>query len=85
MPMNKIEMKYSATIDARGRVLLRREIRLRLGVRAGDDVDFVVANEGIFLQAAISEDPFDRYRGILGKFPGGSGGMKAWFRDLHGG
>jgi len=33
--------------------------------------------------ARSEEDPFGKYRGILGPFPGGEDGIKAWIDDMR--
>ena len=77
-------MKYSRTIDARGRVTVPREIRRQLGVSAKDTIEFVIEGNEVALRAAASHgDVLAKYRGILGRFPGGGKGIKAWLRDLR--
>jgi AbrB family looped-hinge helix DNA binding protein len=84
--MGKMTMKFSSAVDSRGRVTLPKEIRRRLGLSAEDRVEFAVANGQIRLRPLRSDpNPFERYVGILGKFPGGEKGMKRWLRSVRGG
>jgi len=77
-------MRYTSTVSSKGQVTLPVEIRRRLGLKQGDRVDFVVERERTVLQPHLSsENPFARYAGILGKFPGGTEGIKAWVRELR--
>jgi len=77
-------MSFSGGIDSRGRVTVPRQIRRRLGLSAGDRVDFVCESGLVILRSSRPpEDVFAKYRGALGKFPGGKKGIKAWLRDLR--
>ncbi len=78
-------MKHSSSsVSSKGQVTIPQEIRNRLGVRAGDRVDFVVEQDLVVLRPARSEDnPFEKYRGILGPFPGGEKGIKAWVDEMR--
>jgi AbrB family looped-hinge helix DNA binding protein len=70
--MSQVVTNYSSAIDKRGRITVPREVRLRLGLSAGDRVEFVVEDERIiFRPARPVARVFEKYAGILGKFPGG--------------
>jgi len=57
----------------------------RLGVAAGDRIDFVIEGDRTVIRPARAEEnPFKKYRGILGTFPGGDQGIKDWIDDLRG-
>ena len=69
--MDQIGMKYSSAIDKRGRITVPREVRLRLGLTAGDRVEFVVEDELIVLRPArLATNVFDKYKGVFGTFAG---------------
>ena len=73
-----MKISFSGVIDSRGRVAMPRDVRRRLGLSAGDRVDFVIGGERTVIRAARSdENPFAKYRGVLGPFPGGERGIKA--------
>jgi antitoxin PrlF len=77
-------MKYSSTISSKGQVTIPLEIRNRLGLATGDRVDFVIEGDLTVIRPARSEeDPFEKYRGILGRFSGGEEGIKAWIDEMR--
>jgi AbrB family looped-hinge helix DNA binding protein len=77
-------MKYSSTISSKGQVTVPQEIRNRLGLAAGDRVEFVVEGERTVIRPARSDpNPFEKYRGILGTFPGGTEEINEWIADLR--
>jgi antitoxin PrlF len=77
-------MKYSSTISSKGQVTVPQEVRNRLGLATGDKVDFVIEGDRTVLRPSRSEeDPFEKYRGILGPFPGGEEGIKTWIADMR--
>ena len=78
-------MKYSSTISSKGQVTVPQEIRNRLGLATGDRVDFVIEGERTVLRPArSSSNPFEKYRGVLGTFPGGKKEINTWIDDLRG-
>jgi antitoxin PrlF len=77
-------VKYSSSISSKGQVTIPQEIRNRLGLVAGDRVDFVVEGDRtVILPSRDDGNPFEKYRGILGPFPGGEEGIKAWIDDMR--
>jgi AbrB family looped-hinge helix DNA binding protein len=71
-------------ISSKGQITLPREIRERLGVRAGDRVQFVIEDDRTVIRPfRDNPDPFERQMGILGPFPGGEAGIKAWIDDMR--
>jgi len=77
-------MKYSSPISSKGQVTVPLEIRKRLGVSAGDRIDFVIDGDRTVIRPARDDDdPFEKYVGILGPFPGGEAGIKAWIDDMR--
>jgi len=77
-------MKYSSTISSKGQVTVPQEIRNRLGLATGDRVDFVIDGERTIIRPARGdENPFAKYRGALGRFPGGEKGIKAWIDEMR--
>jgi len=78
-------MKHSSTISSKGQVTVPQEIRNRLGLAAGDRVDFVIEGDRTVLRPARStSNPFEKYRGVLGTFPDGKKEINAWIYDLRG-
>jgi antitoxin PrlF len=77
-------MKLSSSISSKGQVTIPQEIRKRLGVGAGDRIDFVVEEGKTVIRPSRSdENPFDKYRGALGPFPGGHKGIKTWIDEMR--
>ncbi len=77
-------MAYFSTISSKGQVTIPQEIRNRLGVGAGDRIEFVIEDGNTVIRPSREEaDPFTRQIGILGPFPGGEAGIKAWIDDMR--
>jgi antitoxin PrlF len=77
-------MKNSSTISSKGQITVPQEIRRRLGLQAGDRVEFVVEEDRTVIRPVHSEaNPFEKYIGIAGPFPGGEEGIKAWIDDMR--
>lgn len=81
----KVKMKNSSTISSKGQVTVPQQIRERLGLSAGDRVEFVIeGGRTVIRPARESENRFEKYRGAWGKLPGGVKGINAWIEDLRG-
>jgi antitoxin PrlF len=77
-------MHPSSTISSKGQITVPQEIRNRLGLAAGDRVEFVVEDDRTVIRPVRSNsNPFEKYAGILGTFPGGEEEINAWLRDLR--
>ncbi|MGD0271923.1 MAG: AbrB/MazE/SpoVT family DNA-binding domain-containing protein [Candidatus Sulfotelmatobacter sp.] len=77
-------MNKSSTISSKGQVTVPQEIRKRLGLEPGDRVEFVMEEGRTVIRPIRSEiNPFEKYVGILGPFPGGEEGIKAWIDDMR--
>ena len=77
-------MKHTSTISSKGQVTVPQEIRERLGLSAGDRVEFVAEGERTVIRPARSASgPFGRYKGALGTFPGGAKEINAWLGDVR--
>ncbi len=78
-------MKKQAKMTSKGQVTVPREIRRRLGVRAGDRLLFEEDGNGVRVTAVRKESPFKKYQGIgnpgIGK---GRKGIQKWMRELRG-
>lgn len=79
-----VRTKYTSPISSKGQVTIPLEIRQRLGVGAGDRIEFVVEEDRTVIRPSRPEpDPFEKYVGILGPFPGGEEGIKKWIDDMR--
>ncbi|MFY9743809.1 MAG: AbrB/MazE/SpoVT family DNA-binding domain-containing protein [Candidatus Sulfotelmatobacter sp.] len=76
-------MSKSSTISSKGQLTVPQEIRKRLGLEPGDRVEFVVEKGRTVLRPLRSEANLEKYIGILGPFPGGKDGIKAWIDDMR--
>ncbi len=77
-------MKNSSTISSKGQITVPQEIRKRLGLETGDRVEFVIEGDRTVIQPFREDpDPFEKQMGILGPFPGGEEGIKAWIADMR--
>ena len=54
-----------AKMTVKGQVTIPKEIRLRLGLRPGDELEFVAEYGGVTLKKRLRESPFAFYRGYL--------------------
>jgi antitoxin PrlF len=73
----------SSTISSKGQITVPLEIRLRLGLKEGDRVEFVVEEgQTILRPARAPENPFERYRGVLPAFSSANE-INEWVRDLR--
>src|SRR5690348_17612382 len=78
-------MKRQAKLTSKGQITVPRDIRRRLGVRAGDKLEFEDNGHGVRVKAVRSESVFEKYRGI--GTPGIGSGRKAiqkWIREIRG-
>jgi antitoxin PrlF len=79
-----VKNTYSSPISSKGQVTIPQEIRNRLGVGAGDRIEFVVEDDRTVIRPSRDDpDPFEKQIGILGPFPGGEAGIKAWIDDMR--
>ena len=50
-------------ITSKGQVTIPKGVRDELGIRPGDEVEFVRTNGGYEVQKRVAESPFDKYMG----------------------
>lgn len=78
-------MKKQAKITSKGQITIPRDVRRRLGVKAGDRLEFEEDGKGMRVRPVREESPFAKYAGIgnpgIGK---GRKGIQKWMRDLRG-
>jgi antitoxin PrlF len=76
-------MKRSSKISSKGQVTIPLEIRQRLGLRAGDRVEFVTENgRTIIRPERPAQNPFAKYVGALPAFSSVRE-INAWVRSLR--
>ena len=77
-------MRHTSSVSSKGQVTVPLEIRPRLGLRGGDRIEFVPQGDlTIVRPARESANPFTRYVGALGTFPGRIKQINAWLDDLR--
>lgn len=77
-------MKLSSTISSKGQITVPLRIRERLGLSAGDRVEFVIEGDRTIIRPGReAENRFEKYRGAVGRFPGGVKGINAWIDDMR--
>jgi antitoxin PrlF len=58
-------MMATARVSSKGQITLPREVRKRLGIGPGDEVEFLEENGRYFLKKKVKVSPFDQYLGFL--------------------
>ena len=76
---------YRSKVTSKGQVTIPLEVRKRLGIRQGDELEFETGKQATIIRPAHRrENPFDKWKGAIGGFPGGIDEINAWIRDLRG-
>jgi len=76
-------MKNLSTISSKGQVTVPQKIRARLGLSAGDQVEFVVEGERTVIRPArFITSPFDKYKGVLPVFSGVKE-INSWIHEMR--
>jgi AbrB family looped-hinge helix DNA binding protein len=55
----------SSRLTGKGQVTIPKAVREGLGLRAGDEVEFVAEDGSYRLRKVVRANPFSRYRGVL--------------------
>lgn len=78
---------FRAKVTSKGQITIPLEVRKRLGVRPGEQVEFDTAFPHTVIRPVRSgKNPFDKWVGIAkGAFPGGLKDINAWIREMRGG
>jgi len=78
-------MANSSVISSKGQLTVPQEIRIRLGLKEGDRVEFVVENGNTIIRPArVAENPFEAYDGMLaGAFRGGVREINFWVDEMR--
>jgi AbrB family looped-hinge helix DNA binding protein len=77
---------FRAKVTSKGQITIPLEVRKRLGVGPGEQVEFDTGNSHTVIRPVRSDDnPFEKWRGIAkGAFPGGLKEINAWIREMRG-
>jgi len=78
-------MGHSSVISRKGQVTVPQEIRIRLGLKEGDRVEFVVeGGKTVIRPIRAAENPFEAYAGVLGgAFSDGVREINAWVDEMR--
>jgi antitoxin PrlF len=83
LQLTEIAMDYTSTISSNGQVTIPQEIRVRLGLREGDRVEFVVEDDRTMLRPRrASENPFVAWVGAFPAFKNREE-IRAWIGDMR--
>jgi AbrB family looped-hinge helix DNA binding protein len=58
-------MTARTKITSKGQVTIPKDVRDRLGLRPGDEIEFVDDRRGYRVQKRVPASPFKKYRGYL--------------------
>ena len=76
-------MASRATLTSKGQITIPQEVRQRLGLRQGDQIEFVLEDGVTVVRPVKGEaNPFAPYVGALGAFGSGDE-VAAWQGDLR--
>ena len=79
-------MGQRATITSKGQITVPIDVRKRLGLRQGDQIEFDDSHgETVIRPVRKEKNPFEKWRGAAeGAFPGGMKEINEWIRDMRG-
>ena len=78
-----VKMKTSS-VSSKGQVTIPQEVRIRMGLKEGDRVEFVIENGQTILRPARGrKSRFAEYIGVLPSFKGGIDEINAWIREMR--
>ena len=69
------------TIGSKAQVSMPKEARESLGAETSDRV--AEGDRTAIPQPSSEDNPFEKFIGITGPFPGGEEGIKAWIDDMR--
>ena len=58
-------MQAKTRLTSKGQVTIPQEVRARMGLRAGDEIEFVEDASGFRVRKRVVTSPFEKYRGYL--------------------
>lgn len=78
----KVKMKTS-TVSSKGQVTIPQEIRIRMGLKEGDRIEFVIDHgQTVIRPARTRHKRFDDYVGVLPQFKS-IDEINAWVREIR--
>lgn len=74
----------TSTISSKGQVTIPQEIRIRMGLKEGDRIEFVIDHgQTVLRPIRIRRHKFDDYAGVLPQFKS-IDEINAWVREIRG-
>lgn len=58
-------MGRTTRVTTKGQITIPKDVRERLGLRPGDEIEFVEDQSGFRVQKQLMDSPFKKYRGYL--------------------
>jgi antitoxin PrlF len=58
-------MGRTTRVTTKGQITIPKDVRERLGLRPGDEIEFVEDQSGFRVQKLLMDSPFKKYRGYL--------------------
>jgi AbrB family looped-hinge helix DNA binding protein len=72
-------------VTSKGQITIPLEVRKRLGIREGDQVEFDTTKaDTVIRPVRPGGNPFEKWKGAVGGFPGGRKEIDAWIREMRG-
>jgi AbrB family looped-hinge helix DNA binding protein len=65
-------MRATSRMTSKGQITVPKEVRNRLGVEAGDEVEFIEDPEGFRVRRLLIDSAFTAWRGFLKEYAGRS-------------
>jgi antitoxin PrlF len=77
---------FKSKLTSKGQITIPLEVRRRLGIKQGDEVEFETGGAETFIRPVRKNlDSFSKWRGVAkGTFPGGMKEVNAWVREIRG-
>jgi AbrB family looped-hinge helix DNA binding protein len=79
-------MIHRTTLTSKGQITIPIDVRKRLGLRQGDQIEFDTSHGETVIRPVRKEtNPFAKWRGAAtSAFPGGMKEINHWIRDMRG-
>ncbi|MGH9196270.1 MAG: AbrB/MazE/SpoVT family DNA-binding domain-containing protein [Acidimicrobiia bacterium] len=58
-------MTVKAKMTSKGQITVPKGVRDQLGLRPGDEIEFVIENGGCAIHKRVTDNPFSEWRGYL--------------------
>ena len=76
-------MSYSSQLTSKGQVTIPKDVRIRLGLKEGERVEFVTEGDRTIIRPAQNAaNPFAKYAGVFGNSPDGIPDINKWVAEL---